>query len=276
MLIFNYSKQKEAFPFHPAHTCKFDSEQIHFWRGKQIWLFLSLENTYISFIKCQCPLNLQADQTQTWVLSSRRPPRSSAHHAPLFLLLKGKVIQVSFTFSILKNFFQVLFWHRHIHIPTSQARALLWWRSSAPSRWSASTRPWRASSSSTSPLRWSVCQSLIIILFFSTSEVYRQVHHLDLHGQEVLQRIRLERSLSQIITDWPHLRLASGGSSVRSLLTSKPLAPRWGWEVLVWTLLIGQVVGVCTDSHVTVRTLLMNSAELKVFHGFICHWGSCW
>ena len=63
-----------------------------------------------------------------------------------------------------KNFFHVLFWHRHIHIPTSQARALLWWRSSAPSQWSASTRPGRASSSSTSPQRWSVCQSLTTIL----------------------------------------------------------------------------------------------------------------
>ena len=51
---------------------------------------------------------------------------------------------------------------------------------------------------------------------------------------------------------------------MRSFLTSRPLTPRWGWKVLVWTLLIGQVVGVCTDSHVTVRTMLMKSASLKV------------
>ena len=69
--------------------------------------FLSLENTYISFFKCQCPLNLQADQTETWVLSSPRLPRSSAHHAPLFLLLKGKVIQVSFTSYNIQKLFKV-------------------------------------------------------------------------------------------------------------------------------------------------------------------------
>ena len=55
---------------------------------------------------------------------------------------------------------------------------------------------------------------------------------------------------------------------MRSSLTSRPSAPRWGWEVhfqiFVLTLHIVQVVGVCTDSHVTVRTMLMNSAELKV------------
>ena len=57
---------------------------------------------------------------------------------------------------------------------------------------------------------------------------------------------------------------------MRSSLTSRPSAPRWGWEVhfqiFVLTLHIVQVVGVCTDSHVTVRTMLMNSAELKVLH----------
>ena len=38
---------------------------------------------------------------------------------------------------------------------------------------------------------------------------------------------------------------------------------------------IVQVVGVCTDSHVTVRTMLMNSAELKVPQSNISHRGSC-
>ena len=44
------------------------------------------------------------------------------------------------------------------------------------------------------------------------------------------------------------------------------------WEVhlqiFVLTLHIVKVVGVCTDSHVTVRTMLMNSAELKVLHSY--------
>ena len=45
--------------------------------------------------------------------------------------------------------------------------------------------------------------------------------------------------------------------------------------VFVLTLHIVQVVGVCTDSHVTVRTMLMNSAELKVPQSNISHRGSC-
>ena len=66
---------------------------------------------------------------------------------------------------------------------------------------------------------------------------------------------------------------------MKSSLTSRPSAPRWDWEVhfqiFVLTLHIVQVVGVCTDSHVTVRTMLMNSAELKVPQSNIGHRGSC-
>ena len=49
----------------------------------------------------------------------------------------------------------------------------------------------------TSEVKCLPVMSLIILLSFSASEVYRQVHHLDLHGQEVLQRIKLGRPLSQ-------------------------------------------------------------------------------
>ena len=52
----------------------------------------------------------------------------------------------------------------------------------------------------------------------------------------------------------------------------KAIGAQVGWEVhlqiFVLTLYIVQVVGVCTDSHVTVRTMLMNSAELKVPHSY--------
>ena len=163
MLIFNYSKQKEAFSFPPAPTCKLSSEQIHFWRGTKIWLFcrwkihISLSSSVSPFEPSSrpdgnmSPLKSKAAKEFGTPRPSLPPPERKGHPGELYFFHS-------------KNFFHVLFWHRHIHIPTSQARALLWWRSSAPSRWSASTRPGRASSSSTSPLRWSVCQSLTIIL----------------------------------------------------------------------------------------------------------------
>ena len=66
---------------------------------------------------------------------------------------------------------------------------------------------------------------------------------------------------------------------MRSSLTLRPSAPRWGlevhFEIFVLTLHIVQVVGVCTDSHVIVRTMLMNSAELKVPQSNTSHRGSC-
>ena len=82
----------------------------------------------------------------------------------------------------------------------------------------------------------------------------------------------MNTTITEIFTDCRSWRPASGGTSVRSSLTSRPSAPRWDWEVhlqiFVLTLYIVQVVGVCTDSHVTVRTMLMNSAELKVPHSY--------
>ena len=100
----NKRKPSPFLPPIPANSVvsKYTSDEV-----QKYDFFVAGKYIYISFFKCQCPLSLQADQTQAWVLSSRRPPRSSAHHAPPFLLLKGKVIQVSFTSYNIQKLFKV-------------------------------------------------------------------------------------------------------------------------------------------------------------------------
>ena len=126
----------------------------------------------------------------------------------------------------------------------SQARAPPWWRPSATSRWSASTRPGRASSSSTSHLR-----SLLENSPSSSSWTT---------GYNVLWIVNT-------LSGWRSWRPRSGRPSITSSPTLRPSAPRSDWFCLsAMTLTVTQVVGVCTDSHVTVRAMLMNSASLKV------------
>ena len=176
----NKRKPSPFLPPIPANSVvsKYTSDEVQkydfFVAGKYIYLFLQVS----------VPLNLQADQTETWVLSSPRLPRSSAHHAPPFLLLKGKVIQVSFTSSILKTFSKsfsdiviFIFQHRRQELSYDGGLQLLLDGRRLRDQEGPQVRPrhlWgEVFASHWPPFFKSV----------SLSEVCRQVHHPDLHGQ---------------------------------------------------------------------------------------------